>query len=152
MISNSRLGSSLKGFLIGGAVGSVLTFLFTPKTGKELRHEIENGAKEYYDKAKVGGKKMAIDAKTILNEIIAKADQLRTLTKKYAEEAYSIPAQRIENEIKSLRNGLEAAIKAYNLTTNRTPETDKKVSEIFTEFEDESVPKFEGMGRRNYKK
>jgi gas vesicle protein len=151
MSSGSRLGASVKGFLIGGALGSVVTFLFTPKSGQELRDEIESDAKEYYDKAKVSGKKIAIDSKTILNDIISKAEQLRILMKKYAEEAYTIPAQRIENEIKRLRHALNAAVKAYNLTTNRTPETDKKVNEIFSEFEDESIPKFEGMGRRNYK-
>ena len=151
MLSGNRIGTSFKGFIIGGAVGSVLTFLFTPKSGKELRKDLESGTKEYMYKAKSEGKKIVSDAKEIFNDILVKADQLRTLTKKYAENAYTVPARRIENEIKSIRMALNAAISVYNKSNNRTIETDKKVQEIFSEFENESLPKYEGMGRRNAK-
>jgi gas vesicle protein len=151
MLSGNRIGTSVKGFLIGGAVGSVITFLFAPKSGKELRKNLESSTKDYINKAKTEGKKIASDAKDIFNDVLIKAEQLRTLTTKYAENAYTVPAKRIENEIKSLRIALNAAIASYNHSNNRNVETDKKVSEIFSEFDREALPKFEGMGRRNNK-
>jgi len=42
---NSRRKSNQKlitGIFIGSAAGSILAFLFTPKTGKELRHDISD--------------------------------------------------------------------------------------------------------------
>lgn len=151
MLSGNRIGTSVKGFLIGGAVGSVITFLFTPKTGKELRKDIESGTKDYINKARTEGKKIVSSAKDIYNEILIKAEQLRTLTKKYAENTYTVPAKRIENEIISLRMAIKAVISVYNKTNGRTLETDKKVREIYSEFDNNLLPKFEGMGRRNNK-
>ena len=149
MLSGNRIGSSFKGFLIGGAVGSVITFLFTPKSGKDLRKDIQIGTKDYVNKAKTEGRKIATDPRDIFNEILIKAEQLRTLTKKYAENAYTVPTRRIESEIKSLRTALKAAISSYNKTAGRNLETDKKVEEIYSEFENDSLPKHSGMGRRN---
>ncbi len=149
MISGNRIGTSVKGFLIGGAVGSVITFLFTPKSGKELRKDIESNTKDYVKKARIEGEKFAIDAKNIFNDVLIKAEQLKTLSRKYTENAYSVPAKRIESEIKSLRMALKAAVAIYDKSNGRTVETDKKVKELYSEFDNESLPKFEGMKRRN---
>jgi gas vesicle protein len=151
MLSGNRIGTSFKGFIIGGAVGSVLTFLFTPKSGKDLRKDLESTSRDYMNKARSEGKKIVSEAKDIYNDILLKAEQLRALTTKYAENAYTVPARRIEHEIKSLRMALNAAISTYNRSNNRTVENDKRVKEIYSEFENESLPKFEGMGRRNNK-
>ena len=152
MLSGNKIGTSFKGFLIGGAVGSVVSFLFTPKSGKELRKDISSGSKDYIDNARTEGKKVVSDVKDIFNEVLNKAEQLRMLTKSYTENAYNIPAKRIENEIKSLRKALEAAISVYTNKYDRTAETDKKVNDIYSEFNNKTLPKFEGMGRRNNSK
>jgi gas vesicle protein len=141
MSSKFRIG--MKGFIIGGAIGSILTFLFTPKTGEELRNDIGTGAKDYLDKARVDGKK-------ILDDIVNYANQLRALTAKYAESLYSGPTDRIETEIKSLRNALNASIDVYRTKGKaiHSPKNDKLVNNISSEFENEALPKIEGMKRR----
>lgn len=151
MLSGNRISTSVKGFLIGGAVGSVITFLFTPKSGEELRKDIESGTKDYYKKAKTEGIKIVSETKDLFDDISVKAEQLRSLLRQYAENVYNVPTKMIENEIKSLKMALNAAISVYNKTHDRTVEHDKKVSEIFSEFDDDKSPKFEGMGRRNRK-
>jgi len=151
MLSGNRIGTSFKGFLIGGAVGSVITFLFTPKSGKELRKDIESGIIDYIKKAKTEGNKIVSVTKDLFDDILVKAEQLRSLMRQYAENVYNVPIKMIENEIKSLKIALNAAISVYNNTHDRTVEHDKKVSEIFSEFDNDKIPKFEGMGRRNSK-
>lgn len=139
----------ITGFLIGGTIGSVLTFLFTPKTGRELREDINTGFNDYKDKAIDGSKKIYNGAVSYFNEVIKKADQLRSLTGKYLAGAYSVPKERIEIEIASLKRALRAAINAYNQSPERTEHRDTMVRDIASEFEDETLPKYEGMGHRS---
>jgi len=140
---NRKFGIGIRGFIIGGAIGSILTFLFTPKTGEKLRKDIGAGAKDYIDKARVDGKR-------IIDDIVNYSKQLRSLTAKYAEAIYTGPSDQIELEIKSLRDALKASIEVYRTKgeTIRTPKNDRLVNNISTEFEDETLPKFEGMKRR----
>jgi len=46
----------LNGFIIGGIAGSALSFLFAPKTGRELRHDISTGTVKSYDKIKTSSR------------------------------------------------------------------------------------------------
>jgi len=41
-----------KGVLIGGVIGAVVSLLFAPKSGRELRTDIGRKSKELYDDAK----------------------------------------------------------------------------------------------------
>ena len=45
-------GDFLKGFLLGGLIGSVIALLYAPKSGKETREEISQKAEELAHKAK----------------------------------------------------------------------------------------------------
>ena len=64
---SDRLNGFLAGILVGGVIGSLLTMLFTPVTGKRLRRNITNrtedlieDANEYYEMSrdKVSSTKM----------------------------------------------------------------------------------------------
>ena len=144
MHAESRIGPVVKGVIIGGTIGSVLTFLFTPKNGKELRNDIGKGTREYLDKAKDEGKKL-------IDEIVSYAEQLRKLSERYAETIYTTQSKRIEREIKRIRFAMNTAIETYRSRGHsyRTPENDNIVNNIYSEFEEERLPKFEGMGRRS---
>jgi gas vesicle protein len=43
---------SVKGFIIGGVIGTILGILYAPKSGKDLRKEIRHSSEELIKKAK----------------------------------------------------------------------------------------------------
>lgn len=149
MRNSKKWNIAATGFIIGGTVGSIATFLFTPKTGKELRGNIQTGFNEYTGKAVEGGRKFLDGAGKTFDEVIRKADQLRSLSGNYLSGAYTGPKDRIQTEIASLRRALTAAITAYRRSPGRTSTNDTVVDNIYSEFDDETLPKYEGMGRRN---
>lgn len=150
MRTSRKLTIGATGFLIGGTVGSLVTMLFAPKTGKELRGDIQTGLTDYTNKAVEGSKKFLSEAGKTFDEVLKKSDQLRSLTANYIAGAYSGPKDRIETEIASLKRALHAAIAAYRSSPDRTNPQDKVVNNIYSEFDDETQPKYEGMGRRNH--
>ena len=149
MRRSRKMAIGATGFLIGGTVGSIITFLFAPKTGKELRGNIQTGFNEYSSKAVEGGKRILSEAGKTFDEVVKKADQLRSLSGNYITGAYSGPKDRIETEMASLKRALKAAITAYRNSPDRTTPNDNIVNNIYSEFDDETLPKYEGMGRRN---
>lgn len=149
MRRRQKINYGIAGFIIGGTIGSALTFLFTPKTGREFREDFGSGFIDVKDKAVEGSKKIYNDAISYFNDVIRKADQLRALSAKYISGAYSVPKERIEIEMASLKRALTAAIEAYKNSPERSAHRDTMVSDIASEFEDESLPKFEGMGHRH---
>lgn len=48
----SRIGSFLKGAVVGGITLGVTALLWAPKKGLQLRHDLMNGAKKIKKKAK----------------------------------------------------------------------------------------------------
>ncbi len=137
-------------FILGGIVGSVLTFIFTPYSGKELRNKIEDEVNTGLLKAKQKEDEIIDKAKIVADDIILKATQLVALADKYAG-ATDLPTDKIDKEIKSIKAAIDAAIKAYNKENSKaekTQSTDDIVEDIFSEYEDESLPKYEGMKRR----
>lgn len=149
MRRSRKMAIGVAGFLIGGTVGSLVTFLFAPKTGKELRGNIQTGFNEYSTKAFESGKRILSEAGKTFDEVVRKADQLRSLSGNYITGAYSGPKDRIETEMASLKRALKAAIAAYRKSPDRTKPNDNVVDNIYSEFDDETQPKYEGMGRRN---
>jgi gas vesicle protein len=71
----------LKGLLIGGAVGALVGILFAPKSGKELRSDIQKkGNKIIKD-----GKEIYADASTKAKEIIGEVKHQAKELKREAE-------------------------------------------------------------------
>ena len=141
-------------FMLGGIVGSALTFLLTPRSGYELRKQAGRDIDSYLKKAKEKEQDIIRKAKAAADEMLLKAEQLKALVDKYAGGKYSDPAEVIEKEIKSLKAAVEAAVKAYRNNDGKeggVTATDEIVGDIFSEYEDESLPKHEGMKRRGRK-
>ncbi|MBZ0201230.1 MAG: YtxH domain-containing protein [Ignavibacteriaceae bacterium] len=142
----------------GGAVGAIAALLNAPKSGKELRSDIKRDIDTSFNKAKAAGEKLIQNAKVTADEVLVKADQIMSLTKNYASGNYEGPFEKLKGEINGLKSGINAAMRRY-----RDHElTKKSASEIFNqdlrdletmmEFsnnEDDSLPKYEGMRRRN---
>ncbi len=64
----SRLGSFLRGFMIGGFLGVMAGFLFAPKPGKELRSELREKGEEAFGEARHLYSDACRRAKSILEE------------------------------------------------------------------------------------
>lgn len=64
-----------------------------------------------------------------------------------AEAIYIVPTDQIELEIKSLRNALNEVYRT-NRKIIHTPNNDRLVNNISSEYENEAPPKFEGTKRR----
>ncbi len=146
----NRKDGILPAFILGGVLGSVLTFIFTPYSGKELRNKIEDEVNTGLLKAKQKEDEIIEKAKIVADDIILKATQLVALADKYAGTA-ELPAEKIDKEIKSIKAAIDAAVKSYkkeNSQSEKTQSTDEIVEDIFSEYEDESLPKHEGMRKR----
>ena len=48
MSEQNKKGGIIKGLIIGGAIGSVMSLLLNTKKGKECRGEIENSSKSFW--------------------------------------------------------------------------------------------------------
>lgn len=62
----------ITGVLLGGATGSILTFLFTPKSGRELRGDIKNTMDNSLEKVKSSTSNIYSGAKNVTSGAINK--------------------------------------------------------------------------------
>ena len=76
------LGNLFAGFLIGGILGALAGILFAPKSGKELRSDIQEkgtavlrDGKEIYSDTKKRAKKIIKEARHQANELKKEADR-----------------------------------------------------------------------------
>lgn len=69
-------GKFILGAVLGVAVGAIAGVLFAPKSGKETRHDIAEGAKKASNKAKEAGSKFVKRGrkKTVIEEEIEDDD------------------------------------------------------------------------------
>ena len=142
----------LTGILIGGITGSILALLFTPKAGKALRFKIKNEYDKYLKKALESSDKLITNARSIADNITITAEQAFALCKKYAQGTYEGSKEKLEDEIKSIKAGINAAITTYKNRSNRISgsiRSEEFIWDAFSDYDDETLPKQEGMGRRS---
>lgn len=149
MANKDESFTGLTSFIIGGILGSTVTFFLTPLSGEELRNSINREFNSYIRKAKKRGQDLIKDAKSTSNDLQIKADQLMSLVKKYASGNYEGPVDKLEKEIKSIKAAYNAVLESYNKKKEEAESTEEIIEEIFSDYEDESLPKQEGMRRRS---
>ena len=88
------------GFLAGGTIGALMTLLYAPKSGKELRKDINNKTDEYYDDTEKFIVDAKVKAKDMINEGKKKSEQMILNAKAKSEELLK-NAERIFTEAKS---------------------------------------------------
>jgi gas vesicle protein len=86
MMSEHRCGDWLKGLLIGGLVGVVVGLLFAPKSGKELREDISEKAKDLADQVKDEYEGALEKSKKGFESVISRLKDLELKAAKKAEE------------------------------------------------------------------
>lgn len=146
---NNRSGiNSLTIFLFGGIAGALAAMLYTPRTGADLRRDISARFNEMMTRAREQRDRILDEAKTTSRDLMFRANNTFTKIKSYAEGRYTGSAEQLELEIKSLKNAINKAVDTYKNYGKETRTTDDMIKEIFAEYEDESLPKQEGMGRR----
>ncbi len=141
-------------FLIAGAaMGGIAALLYARKPGVELRRDI----KDEVDNTLNQIRRTAVDLKgsTIrtASDFIDRAAEMVNLSKDYVTGSYKFTAGSVVNEILHLRTAINAAVDAYkNYNEHPITERQPRVNNVFTTTEvpvnDEELPKFEGMGRR----
>lgn len=144
----SKTGAIYTGILLGGAIGSLTAFLVAPKRGKELRSDIYNGVDHTLNATKEISKRIVTNAKDLANEVLSNANHLLDLTKRYTEGSYTGTIEAFQNEYTRIKNSINSAISVYNSYEDSSKPTEEIIEDIFSEYENDTDPKFEGMGRR----
>lgn len=140
---------SLTSLLLGGIIGGIAALLFTPKTGKSFRNDIKNKFDDYLNDIKKKSDKLIKNAKESSGSYVNKAEEILNLSRKFAEGKYKDSVDVIEKEIFSLRTALNAAVDTYRHQNQKDEiSIDKNNGKNYSAFEDETLPKREGMGRR----
>jgi gas vesicle protein len=87
------------GFLAGGTIGALVTLLYAPKSGKELRKDINNKTDEYYENTEKFITDAKLKAAGMINEGKKRSEQLLFNVKTKSEELLK-NAERIFTEAK----------------------------------------------------
>lgn len=149
MSNYNKQSLSFTSFLIGGIIGGIAALLFVPKTGKSFRNEIKNKFDEYLNDIKKRSGKLIKNAKESAGSYVNKGEEILNLSRKFAEGKYKDSADVIEKEVSRLRTALNAAIDTYRHQNQKDEiSIDKNNGKNYSAFEDETLPKHEGMGRR----
>lgn len=132
----SQNTKSVKGFFIGllagGAVGTVVALLTTPKSGKNLRKEIKQKSDEYIDEVdnyltetkRNAGRVMNESRRklaSILHDLKSKPEAIYRDTEKVFNDVkgktkavFDSGKERVEKETERLTSSVKAGIETYN--------------------------------------
>lgn len=135
-----QAGKGFLGLLIGGVIGSSIAFLFAPKKGKRVRDDIKNNFDSVVNKTKEKSRQLFSQSMDIVDDIVKKSEELRLLIRKYKEGTYEGTIEKVEDEIKRLREALFAAVNTYKNSRNKEKSSDELVNNIYNEFEKETIP------------
>ncbi|MGE5797493.1 MAG: YtxH domain-containing protein [Ignavibacteria bacterium] len=73
--------------------------------------------------------------------------QMRKDLKNQAEDAYQNTLNKLSLEVKSLKAGLATAIRSFRNAGLKYEESNDITEDIYLDYDDETLPKREGMGR-----
>jgi gas vesicle protein len=138
--------------LVGGVIGGAAALVMAPASGKETRENIVSGTNRLLYKANDQKNNLIRETQKFADSILRKAESIYNKSAAFAGGTYTYSADSIELQIRSFKNAIDAAVEAYKNT--RTVKRESQfaneviVNEMFTDFEDETLPKNEGMGRR----
>jgi gas vesicle protein len=148
-VNMSKLLNYTKGFIAGGILGGAIALLTAPKKGSELRSDIKQKFGHSLKAASDISKKYVHQAKQFENDLVKKAENIYSLVKDYAEGKYNGNIEKFEDELKKLKKAFYAAADTYRHYGAQRPKTESIVEEIFSEYENEELPKTEGMHKRS---
>ena len=134
----------ISAFIIGSVTGGIITLLYTPYSGKELRRRIDSNVDLLLKKAKQKQEEIINKAKITADDLLINTIKLSALIEKYAGGMYQESRWKIENEITSLKAAIKAAVETYkdgnsNLADMKT--TGEIVDGLFSNFDNVVIPK-----------
>ncbi len=152
MVNNkSKVTGYAGAFILGGLVGSSITLLLSPFSGKEFRGKINEQIDNSIKRAKQKELEIINKARAFSDDLVLKAEQLVALIDKYSTGTYLAPVEKVEKEIKSFKAGINAAMESYKKGNGKPKEENTKVEiveDIFPEYNNEKLPKRESMRKR----
>lgn len=155
-MENKKAQKIAAAFLFGAVIGGVIALLYAPKSGKEIREDISKDIDKYIRKAKEKKDILISKAKKLSNDMIDRTEKVYEDVRNFKEGKYAGTAEKIENEINRLKNAIKAAVESYQDTKKARKFFPNEDKYYFTDFgdylfdeEEENLPKFEGMKRRN---
>jgi len=139
---NGYVKGLFSGLLAGGAIFALIALLSAPKSGKELRKDIQDKTDEYYDEtekfiadAKVKAKDMMnegkkrseqliANAKSKSEELLKNAERIFTEAKSKTGSIVSTGKEVVDGEAANLKTAFKAGVNAYKETKNQNNESD----------------------------
>lgn len=149
-MTNPRTTNPFISFLIGGVLGTAAALLFAPASGRESRNSISRKVDSILSGANEKKNSMIRRAQKFSDKIISSAENTYKRSAKLAEGRMNASGNPIFSEIIRLRDALSAAIDEYNKKDEPENEikSEKPENEKYIIWEDETLPKQEGMKRR----
>jgi gas vesicle protein len=141
-------------FMISGAaVGGILGLLFAPKKGSELRSDIKNEVDNTLNKTIDAASGLTEQVLNSGDELVRRAAEVLNVSQQAVGNGYQSTIHSVQNEISQLRRAFDSAVETYkNYKKSNPAPVNRRVNKVFTdgevEYSDETLPKVEGMGRR----
>jgi len=128
-------------FLAGFTAGSVASIIFT-------RKDLKNDFTNLQRKAEEIKNQLFSKAKGISSKLVERSQKLIESLKKFADGKYSGTIESLEKEYYSIRLAINTALDNYRESSKKIIATHPRGDDLFIDFDDETLPKFVGMGRR----
>jgi predicted nucleic acid-binding Zn-ribbon protein len=128
-------------FLTGFAAGSVVSILFT-------RKELKNDFAKLQRKAEEIKNQLINKAKSISSDLTERSQRFIESSKKFADGKYAGTIESLGKEYYSIKYAINTAIDNYSRSSRKITAAQSEEDDLFINFEDETLPKFVGMGRR----
>lgn len=128
-------------FITGFAAGSIVSILLTRKDLKSDMAALQRKAEGI--KNQLLGK-----AKHISSDLTERSRRFIESCKKFAEGKYPGTIESLEKEYYSLKYAVNTAIDNYRRSSKIITAPQNEEDDLHIDFDDETLPKFIGMGRR----